>query len=95
MGQKDRVEVHHFLMADDADLNMDRYKASMHGGKRDMALAVHPKLYCDSAISSTRVLGELDAVGGVYVPAAAAAAAAAAPEPEPEPEADPGDPVAV
>lgn len=77
MGQKDRVEVHHFLMADDADLNMDRYKASMHGGKRASALGVHPKLYCDSAISSARVIGELDAVGGVYVAGAAAVAAEA------------------
>jgi hypothetical protein len=87
MGQKERVEVHHFLMADDADLNMDRYKAAMHGGKRDLAIAVHPKLYCDSAISSARVLGVLDSVGGVYVEGSSAA--------DPEVEAEVGDPVAV
>ena len=85
MGQKERVEVHHFLMADDADLNMDRYKAAMHGGKRDLAIAVHPKLYCDSAISSVRVLGVLDSVGGVYVEGSSAVDA----------EAEAEDPVAI
>ena len=73
MGQTSRVSVHHFLMADDAALNLDRYKASMHGSKRSVALAVHSKLYCDSAVSAGRVLGELDSSAGAHTAAYAAA----------------------
>ena len=85
MGQTARVEVHHFLMADDAALNMDRYKASMHGGKRLLAIAVHPKLYCDSAVSESHVLGELDDAVGVSHPVAVAVAGAGVPSVEEDP----------
>ena len=60
MGQKDRVEVHHLLLADGAEQNLDRYMAMIHGRKRLGALAVHEKLFCDSAISEEMILGELD-----------------------------------
>jgi hypothetical protein len=46
-----------------------------------VALAVHSKLYCDSAVSAGRVLGELDSSVGAHTAAYAAAidtAAAAA-----------------
>lgn len=77
MGQTERVEVHHFLMADDAALNMDRYKSSMHGDKRKAALGVHGKLYCDSAVSAEHILGELDRAPTVATVATVAAAAEA------------------
>lgn len=62
MGQTRPVTVHHLLLADDAEKNIDRYMAGLHGVKRDAALEVHPGLYCDTAISATRVLDVLDGV---------------------------------
>jgi len=79
MGQTTRVDVHHFLLADDAELNLDRYKAATHGTKRSAATEVHPKLYCDSAVSSERVLDELD-VAFERGPGVASVVAAAAAE---------------
>jgi len=50
MGQTKPVEVHHFLLADDAELNIDRKIASAHGRKRQAAVEVHSKLLTESAI---------------------------------------------
>ena len=50
MGQVNPVEVHHFLLADDAELNIDRKIASAHGRKRQAAVEVHSKLLTESAI---------------------------------------------
>ena len=61
MGQTDRVEVHHILLADDAEKNLDRYITELHGLKRKVAVGVHEKLFCDSAVSSMMILDELDA----------------------------------
>ena len=61
MGQTERVEVHHMLLADDAEKNLDRYMAQLHGLKREVALEIHPGLFCDSAVSVEEVLEELDA----------------------------------
>ena len=60
MGQRDHVEVHHLLLADDAERNLDRYMAKKHGTKRDAAIAVHEKLFCDSAVDVQDVLEQLD-----------------------------------
>ena len=60
MGQTDRVEVHHLLLADGSEQNLDRYMAMIHGRKRLGALSVHEKLFCDSAISEETILEELD-----------------------------------
>jgi hypothetical protein len=60
MGQDKHVTVHHLLMADDAERNIDRRMAQLHGSKRGVAVGIHAKLFCDSAVSSTTVLSELD-----------------------------------
>jgi len=62
MGQTKRVEVHHFLLADNAERNLDRYMARLHGAKREVALSIHAKLFCDSAVEVADVMEELDAV---------------------------------
>lgn len=62
MGQTKRVEVHHILLADNAEKNLDRYMANLHGTKRTAALDVHPKLYCDSAADTETLIEELDKV---------------------------------
>jgi len=61
MGQTERVEVHHMLLADDADKNLDRYMVELHGLKRHVATDIHPGLFCDSAVVVDEVLEELDA----------------------------------
>jgi hypothetical protein len=80
MGQTERVEVHHMLLADDAEKNLDRYMAQLHGMKREVALEVHPGLFCDSAVSVEEVMEELDAAmpETIMGPAAGAAVAAGA-----------------
>jgi len=65
MGQTERVEVHHMLLADDADRNLDRYMATLHGTKREKAIEIHPGLFCDSAVAVEEVLEELDAAFAV------------------------------
>ena len=62
MGQTRRVEVHHFMLADNAERNLDRYMARLHGAKRDIALSVHDKLFCDTAVEVRSMMEELDAV---------------------------------
>ena len=62
MGQTKHVTVLHFLVADDAERNIDRRMASLHGMKRTIAVGVHPKLFCDSAIGEDLVALSLDAV---------------------------------
>lgn len=60
MGQTKQVSVHHMLMADDAERNIDRRMAQLHGTKRTVAVGIHAKLFCDSAVDSSAVLSELD-----------------------------------
>ena len=60
MGQTARVAVHHLLLADDVEKNLDRYMATLHGVKRDVALSIHPKLYCDSAVSGEEIMAALN-----------------------------------
>ncbi len=60
MGQSKSVTVHHLLLADDAEKNLDRYMAGIHGMKRETALSIHPGLYCDTAIGTEYVFSELD-----------------------------------
>jgi len=62
IGQKDDVEVHHFLMADGAERNIDRIMAHKHGAKRLIALTVHEKLFCDSAADTSSIMSVLDSV---------------------------------
>ncbi len=62
MGQTKRVEVHHFLLAHNAEKNLDRYMARLHGAKRAVAISIHDKLFCDSAVEVSEVMEELDAV---------------------------------
>ena len=62
MGQTMSVKVIHFLVADDADRNIDRRMAARHGLKRAAAVGIHPKLFCDSAIDDSCIASSLDAV---------------------------------
>ncbi len=62
IGQKVDVEVHHFLMADGAERNIDRIMAHKHGAKRLIALSVHEKLFCDSAADTSAIMSVLDSV---------------------------------
>jgi len=60
MGQTEQVEVHHFVLADDAELNIDRKIAGAHGRKRLEALEVHHKLLTESAIDYESMMDILD-----------------------------------
>jgi len=60
MGQLSQVEVHHFVLADDAELNIDRKIAGAHGRKRLEAIEVHHKLLTESAIDYETMVGILD-----------------------------------
>jgi len=60
MGQSKQVKVVHFLIAELAAMNIDRLMAERHGIKRTIATEIHPKLYCDSAISTDQVSSCLD-----------------------------------
>ncbi|NBT47110.1 MAG: DEAD/DEAH box helicase [Actinobacteria bacterium] len=60
MGQSKQVKVVHFLLAELAEMNIDRRMAERHGIKRTIATEIHPKLYCDSAISTDQVSSCLD-----------------------------------
>jgi len=65
MGQTKRVTVHHLLLADGAERNLDRYMARLHGDKREMAMEIHPKLFCEAAIDSDEVIEKLDEAAGI------------------------------
>lgn len=60
IGQTERVEVHHILLADGAEKNLDRYIAKMHGNKRDIAKELHEKLVCESAVNPKEILKTLN-----------------------------------
>ena len=60
MGQTRAVSVVHFLLADGAERNLDRRIAAMHGSKRLVAEAIHPKLVCDTVVDKTHLLEVLD-----------------------------------
>ncbi len=62
MGQTAKVEVHHILLADGAEKNLDRYIMHMHGKKRAFATLVHDKLFCDSAVDAEYVIDTLNEV---------------------------------
>lgn len=72
MGQTKPVTVHHLLLADNAEKNLDRYMAGMHSRKRGEALEVHAGLYCDTAVDAGTVFDTLDgALDGAAVGVAA------------------------
>ena len=62
IGQTQTVEVHHFLLADGAEKNLDRHMASLHSKKRSIARTLHSKLKCESAIEARVVFEQLNAV---------------------------------
>ncbi len=62
IGQTQEVEVHHFLLADGAEKNLDRHMASLHAQKRAIARTLHKKLRCDTAIPARIVFEQLNAV---------------------------------
>lgn len=62
MGQKADVEVHHFLLADDVERNIDRRMNMLHGQKRGIAVGIHKDLYCDAAANTEAVVETLNAV---------------------------------
>jgi hypothetical protein len=60
MGQTKTVSVIHFLLADDVEKNIDRRIANMHGMKRSIAAAIHPKLVCDTVADKSDMMAVLD-----------------------------------
>jgi SNF2 family DNA or RNA helicase len=60
MGQTKPVTVHHLLLADEAEKNLDRHMAGLHGVKRTAALEIHPLLFCDTAIDAEVVKAAID-----------------------------------
>jgi SNF2 family DNA or RNA helicase len=68
IGQTRSVDVHHILLADGAEKNLDRYIVKMHGNKRSIAKSVHEKLVCDAAADAPFILGILNAVVPDEVP---------------------------
>lgn len=60
MGQTETVYVHHLLLADDAEKNVDRRMIGLHGVKRGIAVKIHPKLFCDSAADSDGLIADLN-----------------------------------
>jgi SNF2 family DNA or RNA helicase len=59
IGQTKTVEVHHLIIADSAEKNIDRLMAQLHGEKRSLAIAVHSKLFCDSALEGEAIWNAL------------------------------------
>lgn len=62
IGQTKAVEVHHILLADGAEKNLDRHMAGLHMRKRGIARGICRKLVCDSAVNVRTVFAELNAV---------------------------------
>jgi hypothetical protein len=81
MGQTRPVTVHHLLLADDAEKNLDRYMAGLHGVKRASALEIHPGLYCDTAVGVDTVFDALDTSIADDPPSAPAGGAGAEDDP--------------
>jgi SNF2 family DNA or RNA helicase len=67
IGQAKHVTVHHILLADDAEKNLDRRMQALHGLKRSEALKINTDLYCETAVSTDDVMAELDAVAPEFV----------------------------
>lgn len=62
IGQQQRVDVHHILLADGAEKNIDRYMTRMHYAKRGIARIIHPKLVCESAMDPKEMVKRLNAL---------------------------------
>ena len=62
MGQTKQVSVHHLMLAASEQLNVDRIMANVHGVKRGVAVGIHEKLFCDTAVNNDVVMEELNAV---------------------------------
>jgi SNF2 family DNA or RNA helicase len=62
IGQQNRVDVHHILLADGAEKNIDRYMTRMHHMKRGVARLIHSKLVCESAMDPKEMVRMLNAV---------------------------------
>ena len=62
IGQTKPVEVHHILLADGAEKNLDRLMVRLHQKKRTVATQLNAKLACDSAVDTAVVFDVLNAV---------------------------------
>jgi hypothetical protein len=60
MGQTRPVTVHHFLMANGDDRNVDRVMMRIHQTKRRAAAEIHPGLMCSTAVSEEDAVLQLD-----------------------------------
>lgn len=60
MGQTRTVSVHHFLMANGDDRNVDRIMMRLHAKKRAAIAEIHPGLACTTAVSVDDALLRLD-----------------------------------
>ena len=68
MGQTRAVSVHHFLMANGDDRNVDRVMMRIHGDKRRMIAEIHPGLACTTAVSTDDAMTSLDDMLAVAPP---------------------------
>jgi SNF2 family DNA or RNA helicase len=60
MGQTQHVTVHHFLMANSDDRNVDRVMMRIHAKKRRAIVEIHPGLACSTAADTDDTLHHLD-----------------------------------
>jgi hypothetical protein len=60
LGQTKTFSVILLLLADDVEKNIDRRIANMHGMKRSIAAAIHPKLVCDTVADKNDMMAVLD-----------------------------------
>ena len=60
MGQTRHVTVHHFLMANGDDRNVDRVMMRIHATKRRAIVEIHPGLACSTAADTDETLHRLD-----------------------------------
>jgi SNF2 family DNA or RNA helicase len=60
MGQTHHVTVHHFLMANGDDRNIDRVMMHVHAKKRLAIAEIHPGLACSTAVGTDEALLQLD-----------------------------------
>lgn len=68
MGQLRPVSVHHFLMANGDDRNVDRVIMRIHGAKRRIVADIHPGLSCSTAVSTDDTMTMLDDMLAVAPP---------------------------